>query len=205
LTFRDALQGRAAAIGVTVEDADIAKLQRYYELLARWNRTINLTGLPLEGFPDTTIDRLIIEPLLAAEFLNSTVFDWADLGSGGGSPAIPLKIVRPTPRLSLIESKDRKSAFLREAVRSLNLTDVSVLVDRLESMPATLRHSFDLVTVRAVRLDLSVAEAVRNLLKPAGRLFVFGRTRQDLAGLQPTESVPMPSGHSHLYIYRLDG
>ena len=137
-------------------EADILKLQEYFELLARWNRTINLTALALDGYPQTSIDRLLIEPLVAVNAMPETVSDWVDLGSGGGSPAIPMKIVRPAVRLTLVESKERKAAFLREAVRSLHLPDAAVLVRRFETLKDSRSHSLDLVTVRAVRVGMCV-------------------------------------------------
>ena len=71
-------------------------LDAYYRLLARWNRTINLTALSLDPLADEALDRLFIEPLAAAPYIREALdvtplSVWFDLGSGGGSPAIPLK------------------------------------------------------------------------------------------------------------------
>ena len=87
-------------------------LEAYFQLLTQWNAKINLTALPLDPPTDETFDRLLVEPLAASKQIPThTPSVWFDLGSGGGSPAIPLKIARPALRLTMIESKERKSAF----------------------------------------------------------------------------------------------
>lgn len=175
VTFRERLLPRLAAAGLTVETAQFRQLEGYYRLLERWNRRINLTALDLRDLPETTLDRLIIEPIAAAGAIEDRPLAWLDLGSGGGSPAIPLKVVRPLLRLTMVESKWRKAAFLREVVRTLELADATVVATRIENLadsaPAS---SFDLGTIRAVRLDRKIAEALGKLLRPGGRLLVFG-------------------------------
>ncbi len=154
---------------------EIALLAEYYELLERWNSKINLTALQLARFPDETLDKLIIEPIAVAGIIDDTVRTWFDLGSGGGSPAIPLKIMRPKPDLTMVESRSRKSAFLREVTRSLDLLNASVLTGRIEELRQTGPwQTADLVTVRAVRIDRVLVGSSASLLVRGGRLVVFG-------------------------------
>src|SRR5207302_1163702 len=112
---------RAARADLSIDGREIAALEAYFRLLARWNATINLTALPLAEPTNETFDRLFVEPLTAAPFVLDAGQVWFDLGSGGGSPALPLKIARPSLRLTMVESKSRKAAFLREATRQLGL------------------------------------------------------------------------------------
>ena len=105
------LRTRAKALGVTVPPDAEARLVTYFDLLFRWNAKINLTSLTA---PDAAIDRLLLEPLAAAEELPRNP-DLIDLGSGGGSPAIPLALALEARRLVMVESKTRKAAFLAEA------------------------------------------------------------------------------------------
>ena len=93
-----------------------------------------------------------------------------DVGSGGGSPGIPFRLAVPTLRLSLVESKVRKAAFLRETVRTLGLSDTEVANCRFEAFESP---PVDLITMRAVRLDLRMLLGVRAILRPGGRLFLF--------------------------------
>ena len=151
----------------------LAPLEAYYRLLAQWNVKINLTALPLEPPTDATFDRLFIEPLLAAELIPDVAGAWFDLGSGGGSPAIPLKIVRPSLSLTLVESKTRKAAFLREVVRALKLPETQVANMRFQELP-TPTPAADLVTVRAVRPDRTLLNESARLLRVGGHLLFFG-------------------------------
>lgn len=168
---------RADRAHVAITTPAIGELETYYRLLARWNRTINLTALRLEPIVNSSLDRLLIEPLAAARFVEGLPIRWMDLGSGGGSPAIPLKVVRPQLMLTMVEARERKAAFLREAARDLRLTGAEVLSERFEELPNR-RPDFGglhgLVTVRAVKVDMGLLSVCRWLLAPGGRLFLFG-------------------------------
>src|SRR5438128_1758354 len=107
------LAARVAQAGLTLGPALSSRLLVYFDLLSHWNRTINLTSL---SDPDEAIDRLILEPLAAAQQLPGGAV-LVDLGSGGGSPAIPLALALGTRTVVMIESRARKAAFLREALR----------------------------------------------------------------------------------------
>ena len=108
---------RAAKNDVFIGDPLADRLTLYYELLGRWNRKINLTSLENSTKP---IDRLLLEPLVASRYFSPSANRLMDVGSGGGSPAIPFKLAVPRLRLTMVEAKARKSAFLREAVRHLS-------------------------------------------------------------------------------------
>jgi 16S rRNA (guanine527-N7)-methyltransferase len=160
-------------------------LEAYFRLLMHWNATINLTGLPLESPTDETFDRLLIEPLAAARRISDKPGVWFDLGSGGGSPAIPLKIARPALKLTMIESKTRKAAFLREAIRAIGIPEANVLCDRFENVamaPGPVAVA-DLVTVRAVKADPGLFDTAGMLLKEGGRLLLFRSSH--MAGADP--------------------
>ncbi|HEY2151776.1 MAG TPA: 16S rRNA (guanine(527)-N(7))-methyltransferase RsmG [Vicinamibacterales bacterium] len=150
-------------------------LEAYLRLLTHWNAKINLTALPLDPPTDQTFDRLLVEPLGASRHIEDRPLVWFDLGSGGGSPAIPMKIARPVLNLTMVESKERKAAFLREAIRTLDLTNSNVRNERFEDLAEdpTLVGNVDLVTVRAVKTDAGLFETAAKLLREGGRLFLF--------------------------------
>jgi 16S rRNA (guanine527-N7)-methyltransferase len=170
----DRIKERAAAADVALTRREFEHLEAYCRLLERWNRRMNLTGLPLRDFPDATLDRLLLEPLAAARLLDNAAERWLDLGSGGGSPAIPIKVARPRLDLTMVESRSRKAAFLREAVRSLGLKSAGVAEARIEALGGDWEGKAELVTVRAVRLDQELFDAVHRLLRSGGRLLMFG-------------------------------
>lgn len=173
--FADRLHERARERGLTLTEGQGQQLERYYALLRRWNKQTNLTSLALELPPgDQTIDRLFLEPLVAAGLLEDKPLECYDLGSGGGSPAIPLKVFRRNLALTMVEARERKTAFLRETVRHLGLTGVTVLTARAEDLPASTCNAADVVTIRAVRMDAALLAAILRLLKPTGHLVTFG-------------------------------
>ena len=170
--FSTRLTRRAARVGLFPSDDLIEALASFYMLLSRWNQKINLTSL---SDPDEAIDRLILEPLLAARHVPSTVTTFMDVGSGGGSPAIPLKLALPQLQLTMVEVKTRKSAFLREAVRQLELLNTQVENVRVEELLArpSLHEAFDLITMRAVRIETRMLNTVQAFLKSGGHAMLF--------------------------------
>ena len=133
---------------------------------------MNLTALDES---DKGLDRLLIEPLVAGAHVPVGRSRVVDIGSGSGSPAIPLKLARPGLRLLMVESKARKAAFLREACRHLQLSGVDVETARFESLlaRADLHEVHDVLTVRAVRLEARALNGLQAFLRPGGFLFLF--------------------------------
>jgi 16S rRNA (guanine527-N7)-methyltransferase len=170
--FRTRLTRRAAKAGLFIPDDLVVRLTDYYELLARWNRKINLTAL---DDPDEAVDRLLLEPLVAARYVQPGATRLLDVGSGGGSPAIPLALAVRTLALTMVEVKTRKSAFLREAIRTLELQRATVETNRYEELLARpeLHETFDVVSVRAVRIETSTLLTLQAFLAPNGQLFLF--------------------------------
>ena len=148
------------------------RLIAYFELLTRWNRKINLTSL---DDVDEALDRLIVEPLVAARYLPPRASRLIDIGSGGGSPAIPLKLAAPGVRLTMVEVKARKSAFLREAIRHLSLENAAVETARYEELLARpeLHEVHDVVSLRAVRVEGRVLNSLQAFLAPDGIMMLF--------------------------------
>jgi 16S rRNA (guanine527-N7)-methyltransferase len=169
-------------MSVRIDEDAFEKIETYFQLLSHWNRRINLTSLQLDPPSDSAVDRLFIEPLTAAPLIASSANMWFDLGSGGGSPAFPLQIVRPTMRLNLVESRERKAAFLREVIRELGIFQAQVLTTRIETLAedAAIAGVGDLVTVRAVRMSAPLFSQLDRLLKPGGQAVLFGAAPQKL-------------------------
>ncbi len=169
------LRERARRNGVLLPDLLIPKLLSYYSLLARWNQRMNLTSL---SDPHQAIDRLLLEPVKAGQNVPAGRA-LVDLGSGGGSPAIPLALTCGARSLIMIESKARKAAFLREAVRHLGLP-AKVECARFEDVLPNMGKSVDLVSIRAVRVDDDVLQLVRTALAPGGEALLFVASQGDV-------------------------
>ena len=166
--------GEGARLALSVEQW--RQLGDYVELLFRWNERMNLTALDTG---DRGLERLVIEPLLAVGRVSASATWMMDIGSGGGSPAIPMKIGRPGMRLRMVESRARKAGFLRHAVRELNLDAVAVENRRYEALTvrADTREAHDVLTIRGVGFDRGSAGRLGELVRPGGVVLVF-RSRE---------------------------
>lgn len=181
------IQRRAMRAGISLSGELVSCLGAYYELLYRWNAKINLTSL---RDSDEAVDRLIVEPLVAGRRLHVGGGRVIDVGSGGGSPAIPLKVVNPGTELLMMESKTRKAAFLREAVRRLGLVGVVVETCRYEELlsRAVMHEWADVMTVRAVRVEARQLASLQAFVRPGGSIGWF----RGPAGREPSDVVVPP-------------
>ena len=177
--FKDRLSRRGRKVALDIPSPLADQLWIYFQLLAKWNSKINLTSWDLGDPTPEAIDRLLIEPLLAAPFGKGAT-SLIDVGSGGGSPALPLALALTGVRLVMVEVKTRKSVFLREAVRELGLITSTVVTARYETLLPNphLHESFDLLSVRAVKVEARVLSALQAFVRPGGRLLHFRSTAQ---------------------------
>jgi 16S rRNA (guanine527-N7)-methyltransferase len=143
---RTAIQRALEEFQLTATELQVLQIQQYTELLLRWNEKVNLTAIrdPLE-----VLYRHFCESMFGAVVIPLKKCRLADVGSGGGFPGIPLKIIRPELDLYLIESNIRKATFLTEVVRDLGLTNVRVLVNRYEELSEEVAP-LDVVCARAM-------------------------------------------------------
>ncbi len=199
-------------------------ISTYINILLRWNARINLTAI---RDPEEIVTRHFGESLFAARHLFpthapkssseknypvppvspvvKTLDSAADLGSGAGFPGIPIKLWAPHLALTLIESNQKKTAFLREVIRALTLMNVNVFPGRAQellrqhpdetpaakastgkpglgqagmSQPGADQPPFDLVTLRAVERFADVLPIAASLVSPGGRLALLIGTSQ---------------------------
>ncbi len=142
----EAIRRASAEFQLNVNDQQVSQIQQYIELLLRWNDKMNLTAIrdPLE-----ILYRHFCESMYGAVAIPVEKCRLADVGSGGGFPGLPLKIIRPEIEAFLIESNVKKATFLTEVVRELGLTGVRVLVSRYEELSEEVAP-LDIVCCRAV-------------------------------------------------------
>jgi 16S rRNA (guanine527-N7)-methyltransferase len=127
----DAIRHAMGEFQLTVNDKQVLQIQQYINILLLWNEKINLTAIrdPLD-----ILYRHFCESMYAATTVPVENGRLADVGSGGGFPGLPLKILSPNLRVFLVESNLKKATFLAEVVRELELTDAQVLVRRYEEL-----------------------------------------------------------------------
>lgn len=192
-SLHERLEKICGDVSGSVAAAHVAKLESYLRALERWNNTINLTAMPLEGFPEPTLNRLVFEPIRSCGLISKLRGLWYDLGSGGGSPAIPIAIHLEALDLVMVESRSRKAAFLREAARAAGLRSARVISDRIESLVASeAAGGASLVSLRAVRINKGVAETIQHLVAESGRVLLFGSV--DWSALAPTFEILEAAG-----------
>ena len=167
-------------LGLELSPSNIADLELFLQEMGRWNQVHNLTAI--EGEKDSIrlhlIDSIAVLPVLK-RFLKGSSPKIADLGSGGGLPAIPIAIVQPEWQLSLIEAIRKKTAFLQHVRGKLKLKNIEVLCERVEDAAMQQPAQFDAVISRAFTnlarfLDLSLP-----FLKPDGLVFAMKAKRAD--------------------------
>ena len=142
--FRNTLDREGAAYGVTLTAEALDRLSRYYELLNQWNSRLHLVA-PCSANEFAT--RHVLESLALLKHLPEAV-SLADVGTGGGLPAIPCLIARSELRAVLIESSQKKAVFLRESLSQAGLLDrASIINQRFEDV---VTPSVDFVTCRAL-------------------------------------------------------
>ena len=144
---------------------------RYLAHLIEWNKTINLTAIidPKEIIIKHFVDSLIA--LVATSFPQNGVV--LDVGSGGGFPGIPLKIVRSDIRLVLIEPVQKKCSFLNSVIGLLRLQDVSTFdgtIDQYAKRP--IRHAIDMIVVRALKYE-EIRKHIPALLTSKGKIVLY--------------------------------
>ena len=172
------------------------KLAAYLELLAKWNRTYNLTAIrePEKMVTHHVLDSLAVLPHLQDPKLAKSL-SLLDVGSGAGLPAVPLAIARPAWRVVALDSSQKKGTFVRQAASELSLANLEAVVSRVEGyLPVTL---FDVVISRAFSDLATFAESSARHLVPGGRLVAMKGVRPDeeIAQLPPAyhvvETVPL--------------
>ena len=167
-------------LGLNLSDSNISDLELFLQEMDRWNQVHNLTAI--EGEQESIrlhlIDSIAVLPIMR-QFLKEASPKIADLGSGGGLPAIPIAIVQPEWHLTLIEAVRKKTAFLQHVRGKLKLKNIEVLSERVEDVAVQQKAQFDAVISRAFTnlarfLDLSLP-----FLKPNGLVFAMKGKRAD--------------------------
>lgn len=204
MMLAEKLSAGIAALGLALPAGAEEKLLVYLALLAKWNRTYNLTAVRDEAEMVThhLLDSLAVLPHLGA------VASLADVGSGAGLPGLPLAVARSDLRLTSVEANQKKAAFQQQAKIELGLANVSVHCGRVEAvMP---EKSFDAVISRAFSDLAEFARLAGRLVREGGRLLAMKGVypQQELAALPaewrlvaaPALTVPGLEAQRHLII-----
>jgi 16S rRNA (guanine527-N7)-methyltransferase len=157
---RSLLGSALPGVGRRLSESETELLRKYLDLLIKWQKTTRLVG---SVEPSWVAENVFVHSFCFLEGFTEGTRRVADLGSGAGIPGLPIAIVRPDLEVTLIEAKQRRASFLSTVVRELGLGSVTVIGDRIESLPSSYDAGFDAVVMRC-------AGSLSEMLEPALRL-----------------------------------
>ena len=201
------LKQGCARLGITLSAVQAEQLGAHLELLAKWNRRLNLTAITA---PDEMLARHLLDSLAIAPFVRGDAL--LDVGSGGGFPGLPLAIVNPHLNVTLLDSRGKRTEFLGAVCAELKLANVRVVKRRVEDYrPAA---KFDTLATRAFAPLARTLELTAALHRPGCRLLAMkGRCpAAEIARLAPNLAercvveklnVPLLSAERRLIIIEL--
>ena len=166
-TFNEGLLEKASTMGVRFSVEQMDKFYKYMNLLIDWNEKINLTAI-IE--PNEIILKHFIDSITILKDIKdgSTV---VDVGTGAGFPGIPLSIMNPTLKITLVDSLNKRLIFLQEVINELDLKNVELVHARAEEFGRNkkYREKFDVATSRAVANLATLSEYLLPLVKINGK------------------------------------
>jgi 16S rRNA (guanine527-N7)-methyltransferase len=206
-----ALDAGLRELGVALSDAQRAKLGAFIALLAKWNRTYNLTAI---REPERMVTHHLLDALAVLPHLPQRPgLRVLDAGAGGGVPGIPLAVARPDWTFVLVDASRKKATFLAQAAIELALPNVSARDCRVEALAT--EAPFDAIVARAFADLRTFVQSTRRLLAPGGRFYAMKGAMPDdeIAALPadievvaaPALAVPGLSAQRHLIVLRPRG
>jgi 16S rRNA (guanine(527)-N(7))-methyltransferase GidB len=190
-----AVHRAASEFALQFNDRQVKQIQQYTEILLVWNEKVNLTAI---RDPFEILYRHFCESMYGSQFLPVEKCRLADVGSGGGFPGLPLKMMRPDLEVFLIESNVKKATFLAEVVRELGLTDTRVLVSRFEELGEEVAP-LDFVCSRALGNFSQFLDWAGSPVVSAQKVLLWlgGRDREEVQAIRGwTWEAPTPMPHS---------
>jgi len=183
----------AQRLGLYLTPEQVACFQLYYEELIRWNRRVNLTAIvdyeevQLKHFLDSLTVTLALEGLPSRAL---------DIGTGAGLPGVPLKILYPDIRLTLVDSVHKKAAFLHHLIDRLGIEGVEVLAERAEHLAhdERYRQRFDLVLSRGVAKLNTLAELALPFCSLGGVFIAMKKGEIDAEVAAATQAIDVLGG-----------
>jgi 16S rRNA (guanine527-N7)-methyltransferase len=148
-------------------DDQIHAFLTYLSELRKWNRAYSLTALKTD---EDIIVRHFLDSVLYLRAIPSNALKIADVGTGAGFPGLPIKIISPQREITLIEASRKKTSFLRNIIRILNLQSIRVVNERIENLGESFFNTFDAIVSRATFKTKGFIDCASRYLKESGCL-----------------------------------
>jgi 16S rRNA (guanine(527)-N(7))-methyltransferase RsmG len=194
VSYLEILESELPKFQIELDSFQKEKLAIYCEELSRWNQKINLTSLQGEAL----VRRLVLEPAWVGKQLKPEGI-LMDIGSGNGSPAIPLLVVGGFRKSHLVEARTKRAVFLRHIISILNLANSEVHRVRFEDLEKD-RECPDWITLQAIDLTKDMMTAIRNISKSTTSVvWITSATLQ--TELQPSHIFSIPATDTKVLIF----
>ncbi|MEG0813605.1 MAG: 16S rRNA (guanine(527)-N(7))-methyltransferase RsmG [Clostridium sp.] len=182
--FAKQMQNELEKIDITLSVQQMEQFYKYYEMLVEWNDKVNLTAI-------TQMDEVITKHFVDSLAINKVIVDirekeysLIDVGTGAGFPGIPLKIVFPNLKITLLDSLNKRVKFLDEVIKELKLTDIFTIHGRAEDFghDNVSRETFDFSVSRAVANIATLSEYCMPFVKVGGYFISYksGKIEEEL-------------------------
>ena len=208
----DLLKNGLNELGIDCSESQIKSFMIYLSELKKWNRTYNITALKTD---EDIIIKHFLDSLLYLKAVPDGNIKLADVGTGGGFPGIPIKIIKPDIELALVEPSRKKTSFLRNVIRKIGLSNVTLLQKRIEQLDEKFNNCFDLIVSRATFGIMEFHDLACPYLNDTGRLVISkGPKAEDelkqisgTAGISPVENtmllkLPFTDAERHIIILK---
>ena len=166
--FEEEMSKKSKILGVRFSVEQIEQFYKYMNLLIEWNEKMNLTAITE---PKEIILKHFIDSLTILKYIDDNS-KLVDVGTGAGFPGVPLSIMNPTLKITLVDSLNKRLIFLKEVVKELNLKNIEIVHARAEEFGQNknYREKFDIATSRAVANLVTLSEYLVPLVKIGGKI-----------------------------------
>ena len=193
--MKELAQNAQNVLGLKLTSSQLASLECYEQQLLEWNARFNLTAIQE---PEKIRTKHFLDSLTCLIAMRDTTMERViDVGTGAGFPGLPLKIIYPRMRLTLVESVRKKVDFLRHLVTTLGLEQVDILNERIETIGQipSYRQKFDWAIARAVAVMPVLAEYLIPLVKVGGAVIAMKGENAPIEVQKAERAIHMLGGH----------
>lgn len=169
--FKEKMIRQSKQIKIEISDLELMKFYNYMQELKKWNEKINLTAITE---PEEIIQKHFMDSLTIQEYIKDNT-NLVDVGTGAGFPGLPIKIIRDSVKVTLVDSLNKRLMFLEEIIKKLELSGIQSVHSRAEDIGKDFayREKFDIAVSRAVASLSILVEYLLPLVKVDGTMIAM--------------------------------